>query len=34
LSLVSPWLDNNCQIQTKVLQCQISLSLQSKQGPG
>jgi len=23
LSLVRPWLDNNCQIQIKVLQCQI-----------
>jgi hypothetical protein len=33
LSLVSPWLDNNYPIQTKMLQYRISLSLPSKPGP-
>jgi len=32
LTLVAPWLDNICQIKTKVLQCQNPKKFVSKQG--
>jgi len=32
LNLVSPWLDNICQIKTKVLQCPKTQILETEQG--